>query len=118
MWLKALLNYLLAFLLQVIISGLMQRNCRWKIQMILCLMIISGVEYLYLMLLLEYICSTRQYNIGFSADQLFGAAAKIGNNCLLKLFTVQTYYLFGSYSFDRGKDIELRPSVFIKMSEQ
>jgi type IX secretion system PorP/SprF family membrane protein len=60
----------------------------------------------------------RQYNIGFSADQLFGAAAKIGNNAYSNYSVSRTYYLFGSYSFDRGSDIEWRPSVLIKMSEQ
>ena len=60
----------------------------------------------------------RQYNVGFSADQLFGAAAKIGNNSYSNYNVSRTYYLFGSYSFDRGNDIEIRPSALIKMSEQ
>jgi type IX secretion system PorP/SprF family membrane protein len=60
----------------------------------------------------------RQYNVGFSADQLFAAAAKIGNNAYSNYSVRRTYYLFGSYSFDRGSNVELRPSMLIKMSEQ
>ena len=60
----------------------------------------------------------RSYNIGFSADQLFGAIAKIGNNAYSNYTVSRTYYLFGSYTFVQGKDIEIRPSALIRMSEQ
>jgi len=59
-----------------------------------------------------------QYNIGFSANQLFGASAKIGNAAYSNYKLYRHYYIFGSYGFERGKDIELRPSVLIMMSEQ
>jgi type IX secretion system PorP/SprF family membrane protein len=58
------------------------------------------------------------FNIGFSANQLFGASVKIGNQAYTDYKLYRHYYLFGSYSFERGKDIELRPSVLIMMSEQ
>lgn len=60
----------------------------------------------------------RYYNIGLSADQLFGAIAKIGNNAYENYNMSRTYYLFGSYNYEFGKDFELRPSTLIKMSEQ
>jgi type IX secretion system PorP/SprF family membrane protein len=60
----------------------------------------------------------RKYNIGFSANQLFGASAKIGSDAYDNYKLYRHYYLFGSYSFEKGKDIEFRPSVLISMSEQ
>jgi type IX secretion system PorP/SprF family membrane protein len=60
----------------------------------------------------------RKYNIGFSAYQLFGGSAKIGNVAYSNYNLYRHYYLFGSYSLEPRKDIELRPSVLIMMSEQ
>jgi type IX secretion system PorP/SprF family membrane protein len=60
----------------------------------------------------------RQYNIGFSVNQLFGASAKIGNDAYANYKLYRHYYIFGSYSFEHGKDVEIRPSVLIMMSEQ
>jgi len=60
----------------------------------------------------------RKYNIGFSADQLLGAIAKIGNDAYSNYTVSRTYYLFGSYSFEPGKDFEIRPSALMRMSEQ
>ena len=60
----------------------------------------------------------RRYNLGFSADQLFEGVAKIGNNAYSKYKVSRQYYLFGSYSFERGTDIELRPSVLIQMTDR
>jgi len=60
----------------------------------------------------------RYYSVGFSADQLFGAVAKIGNSVYSNYSVSRTYYLFGSYSFESGKSIEWRPSLLVKMSEQ
>jgi len=59
-----------------------------------------------------------QYNVGFSVNQLLGASAKIGNDAYSNYTLFRHYYLFGSYSFASGKDIELRPAVLIMMSEQ
>jgi type IX secretion system PorP/SprF family membrane protein len=60
----------------------------------------------------------RKYNIGFSADQLFGANAKIGNDAYSGYKMSRHYYLFGSYSFEGRSDFELRPSVLVRISDQ
>jgi type IX secretion system PorP/SprF family membrane protein len=60
----------------------------------------------------------RQYNIGFSADQLLGATAKFGNSAYSTYIMYRHYYLFGSYTFVSGSDLEISPSVIIMMSEQ
>jgi type IX secretion system PorP/SprF family membrane protein len=59
-----------------------------------------------------------KYNIGFSADQLFQAAAKVGDSGYDNLKVDRQYYLFGSYDFDLRNDMILQPSFLIKMSEQ
>jgi len=59
-----------------------------------------------------------KYSVGFSADQLFQAAAKIGNEAYKKFKMSRQYYIFGSYSFSRGPYIELQPSMLFRMSEQ
>jgi type IX secretion system PorP/SprF family membrane protein len=60
----------------------------------------------------------RQYNFGFSVNQLFGASAKIGNDAYENYKLYRHYYLFGSYSIEPNKDVEWRPSVLIQLSEQ
>jgi type IX secretion system PorP/SprF family membrane protein len=60
----------------------------------------------------------RHYNLGFSADQLLGAVAKIGNPDYSNFTVSRTYYLFGSYSFIYGSDFEIRPSALMRISEQ
>ncbi|MGQ9619506.1 MAG: PorP/SprF family type IX secretion system membrane protein [Bacteroidales bacterium] len=64
-----------------------------------------------------YVLNAR-YNLGFSADQLFGAKAKIGSEAYRKLQMSRHYYLFGSYTFTDMRYHELQPSFLIKMSEQ
>ena len=64
-----------------------------------------------------YILNPR-YNIGFSAQQLFGAASKIGDDGYRNYKMDRHYYLFGSYSFYSKVRVELEPSVLLKMSEQ
>jgi type IX secretion system PorP/SprF family membrane protein len=59
-----------------------------------------------------------QYNMGLSVNQLFGASAKIGNPSYANYKLFRHYYLFGSYSFERGRDVEFRPSILISLSEQ
>ena len=59
-----------------------------------------------------------RYTLGFSADQLFQAAAKIGSSAYGRFKMSRQYYLFGTYSFERGTYDEIQPSVLIKMSEQ
>ena len=64
-----------------------------------------------------YVLNPR-YNFGFSTEQLFGAAAKLGDNAYKNFRMDRHYYLFGSYSFLSGNKIELQPSALIMMSEQ
>jgi len=59
-----------------------------------------------------------RYDIGFSAQQLFGASAKIGNSAYNNYWMDRHFYLFGSYSFYTGVKTELQPSLLLKMSEQ
>jgi len=61
---------------------------------------------------------SRDYSIGFSTEQLFGAAAKIGDGGYHSYSMDRHYYLFGTYSFVPGNRMELQPSVLIMMSEQ
>jgi type IX secretion system PorP/SprF family membrane protein len=59
-----------------------------------------------------------RFDLGFSAQQLFGAAAKIGDYAYRNFRMDRHYYLFGSFNFDlRGKS-GLEPSALLKMSEQ
>ena len=59
-----------------------------------------------------------KYNVGFSTCQMFGAAAKIGNDAYRNFRMDRHYYLFGSYSFDGANKTEFQPSVLLMMSEQ
>ncbi len=58
-----------------------------------------------------------QYNVGVSVNQMLGASVKIGNKAYSNYTLYRHYYIFGSYSFEKGKDVELRPAVLIMMSE-
>lgn len=64
-----------------------------------------------------YILNPR-FNAGFSTAQLFGAAAKIGNDAYRNFRMDRHYYLFGSYSFIAGNKTELQPSALLMTSEQ
>jgi len=64
-----------------------------------------------------YVLNPR-YNIGISAQQLFGAAAKIGDDGYRNYSMDRHYYLFGSYSFYSKVRVELEPALLLKMSEQ
>jgi type IX secretion system PorP/SprF family membrane protein len=59
-----------------------------------------------------------KYTLGFSADQLSGAAAKIGNVAYKNFSMSRQYYLFGSYDFTSGSYNIIQPSFLLKMSEQ
>lgn len=59
-----------------------------------------------------------QFNMGFSVNQLLGASVKIGNSAYTNYKIYRHYYLFGSYTFEKGKDLEFRPSVLMVMSEE
>lgn len=58
------------------------------------------------------------YSFGFSTEQLFGAAAKIGDEGYRNFRMDRHYYLFGTYSFFTGNKVELQPSALLMMSEQ
>jgi type IX secretion system PorP/SprF family membrane protein len=64
-----------------------------------------------------YILNPR-YDIGFSALQLLGASSKIGNEAFNNYWMDRHFYLFGSYTFNSGKNSVLEPRVLLKMSEQ
>ena len=59
-----------------------------------------------------------KYSLGFSADQLSEAAAKIGGPGYKNLSMLRQYYLFGSYDFSEGTSTIIQPSFLLKMSEQ
>jgi type IX secretion system PorP/SprF family membrane protein len=59
-----------------------------------------------------------RFSIGFSADQLFQAALKIGSDAYKNFKMSRQYYIFGSYSFVQGPYIELQPSILFRMSQQ
>jgi type IX secretion system PorP/SprF family membrane protein len=64
-----------------------------------------------------YLLNAR-YSVGFSADQLFQAALKIGSPIYNRYTMRRQYYIFGNYSFEQGIYNEIQPSLIIKMSEQ
>jgi type IX secretion system PorP/SprF family membrane protein len=59
-----------------------------------------------------------KFDFGFSALQLFGAAAKIGDYAYRNFRMDRHYYLFGSYNLTTGGRTEIEPSVLFKISEQ
>jgi type IX secretion system PorP/SprF family membrane protein len=58
------------------------------------------------------------YSFGFSADQLFGASAKLGSYAYQNFKMSRHYYLFGSYDFGSGSHNIIQPSLIFLMSEQ
>lgn len=59
-----------------------------------------------------------KYSVGFSADQLFEASAKIGDDAYRNFRLYRHYYLFGSYNFILNTRMDLEPSFIFKMSDQ
>ena len=59
-----------------------------------------------------------KYCLGFSADQLFQASARIANNAYRDFKMNRHYYLFGSYDFEPEVNSVIQPSFMIQMSEQ
>jgi type IX secretion system PorP/SprF family membrane protein len=60
----------------------------------------------------------RDYSIGLSADHLLGGIAAIGNQGNAHYKMDRHFYLMGTYSFYYGKNVEIRPSMLLKMSTQ
>ena len=58
-----------------------------------------------------------KFDLGFSAQQLFGAAAKIGDYAYRNFHMDRHFYMFGSYYIGLGSKAELEPSILGKMSE-
>jgi type IX secretion system PorP/SprF family membrane protein len=58
-----------------------------------------------------------KYDIGFSSQQLFGSAAKIGEYAYRQFKMYRHYYLFGSYTYRVRTKTELQPSMLVKMSD-
>lgn len=59
-----------------------------------------------------------KYCVGFSADQLFEASAKIASNAYDNFKVNRHYYLFGSYDFEPSYGNILQPSFLLMTSEQ
>ena len=59
-----------------------------------------------------------KYSLGFSAEQLSKASAKIGSDAYKNFKMDRHYYLFGSYDFSPGNNVEIQPSLLLMMSEQ
>jgi type IX secretion system PorP/SprF family membrane protein len=59
-----------------------------------------------------------RYDIGFSALQLLGAVAKVGNEAYNNYWMDRHFYLFGSYIFYSGVKTEFEPRILFKISEQ
>ena len=58
------------------------------------------------------------YNLGFSVDQLFGAALKVGDAAYNKFQMARQVNFFGSYTFETGRYTELQPSFLLRASTQ
>jgi type IX secretion system PorP/SprF family membrane protein len=59
-----------------------------------------------------------KYNVGFSAEQLFEASARIGEQAYKNFRLQRHYYLFGSYFFAPNYQTEIEPSLLLMMSEE
>jgi type IX secretion system PorP/SprF family membrane protein len=59
----------------------------------------------------------RNFDFGISAQQLFGAAAKIGDYAYKNFHMDRHFYMFGSYYVPLTSKQELEPSMLVKMSE-
>jgi type IX secretion system PorP/SprF family membrane protein len=59
-----------------------------------------------------------RFDFGFSAQQLFGSAAKIGDYAYRSYKMYRHYYMFGSFNFIAGAKSEIEPTILLKMSEQ
>ena len=59
-----------------------------------------------------------RYSVGFSADQLFEASAKIGDHAYKNFKLYRHYYLFGSYNFVLNTKMDIEPSFIVMMSDQ
>ena len=59
-----------------------------------------------------------KYDVGFSSQQIFGSAAKIGEHAYNNYKMYRHYYMFGSYYYRVRTKTALQPSLLLKMSDQ
>lgn len=64
-----------------------------------------------------YLLNAR-YSLGFSADELFEASARIGDQAYKNFKLDRHYYVFGSYNFRLNYLAEIEPSFMLVMSDQ
>jgi len=64
-----------------------------------------------------YLLNTN-FSFGFSVDQLFQAALKIGPAAYDQFKMARHLYMFGTYTFRPNNKVELEPSLLLRMSEQ
>jgi type IX secretion system PorP/SprF family membrane protein len=58
-----------------------------------------------------------KFDLGFSASQMFGTAARVGDYGYRNYKLYRHYYLFGSYNIMAGLKTEFEPSVLLMTSE-
>jgi len=59
-----------------------------------------------------------QFSAGFSIDQLFQGALKLGDEAYNNFKMGRQINIFGTYTFTSGPYVELQPSLLFRMSEQ
>lgn len=59
-----------------------------------------------------------KYSVGFSAEQLFGAAARLSDATYRNYYMSRHFYIFGTYYFSTSAYSEIQPSFLFKMSDQ
>lgn len=59
-----------------------------------------------------------KYNAGFSVDQLFGAALKLGDAAFKKFQMARQVNIFGAYTIEASRYGEIQPSFIFRMSTQ
>jgi type IX secretion system PorP/SprF family membrane protein len=64
-----------------------------------------------------YILNPR-YDIGFSAQQLFGSSVILGNLGATEYKMYRHYYMFGSFNIRSAEKSVIQPSLLVKTSEQ
>jgi len=62
--------------------------------------------------------SSEKHFLGFSANQLFQSAIKIGSSDFGKLKLYRHYYLMGGYKFPLNSEFAIEPSALFKTTEQ
>jgi type IX secretion system PorP/SprF family membrane protein len=61
--------------------------------------------------------TARNYWAGFSVDQLFESALKIGDSGYDRYVMERNYYLIGGYDFELNRDLTFSPSTLLKYAD-